>query len=92
LHQQSVWVPGEGIKTQSGGVAQLGERRLCKPEVIGSIPFASTNTSIIDLGKIISLADGANKKFAAWARLMGVEVFGLLFLDIVERGHGSALA
>ena len=25
-----------------GGVAQLGERRLCKPEVIGSIPFAST--------------------------------------------------
>ena len=27
----------------SGGVAQLGERRLCKPEVIGSIPFASTN-------------------------------------------------
>ena len=26
-----------------GGVAQLGERRLCKPEVIGSIPFASTN-------------------------------------------------
>jgi hypothetical protein len=27
----------------SGGVAQLGERRLCKPEVIGSIPFTSTN-------------------------------------------------
>ena len=27
----------------SGGVAQLGERRLCKPEVVGSIPFASTN-------------------------------------------------
>ena len=25
-----------------GGVAQLGERRLCKPEVIGSIPFTST--------------------------------------------------
>src|SRR3546814_5150992 len=24
-----------------GGVAQLGERRLCKPEVIGSIPFRS---------------------------------------------------
>jgi hypothetical protein len=26
----------------TGGVAQLGERRLCKPEVIGSIPFTST--------------------------------------------------
>ena len=28
-----------------GGVAQLGERLLCKQEVIGSIPFASTNTA-----------------------------------------------
>ena len=26
-----------------GGVAQLGERMLCKHEVIGSIPFTSTN-------------------------------------------------
>ena len=29
--------------TLIGGVAQLGERLLCKQEVIGSIPFASTN-------------------------------------------------
>ena len=27
-----------------GGVAQSGERRLCKPEVIGSNPFTSTST------------------------------------------------
>ena len=27
-----------------GAVAQLGERLLCKQEVIGSIPFSSTNT------------------------------------------------
>jgi len=26
-----------------GGVAQLGERLLCKQEAIGSIPFTSTN-------------------------------------------------
>ncbi len=26
-----------------GGVAQLGERMLCKHEVIGSIPFTSTS-------------------------------------------------
>jgi hypothetical protein len=26
----------------TGGVAQLGERLLCKQEVIGSIPFTST--------------------------------------------------
>ena len=25
----------------SGAVAQLGERRLCKPEVVGSIPISS---------------------------------------------------
>ena len=25
-----------------GAVAQLGERRLCKPEVVGSIPIGST--------------------------------------------------
>ncbi len=28
----------------SGGVAQLGERLLCKQEVDGSIPFTSTST------------------------------------------------
>ena len=29
-----------------GGVAQLGERLLCKQEVIGSIPFASTTSEV----------------------------------------------
>ena len=29
-----------------GGVAQLGERLLCKQEVIGSIPFTSTNLCV----------------------------------------------
>ena len=29
-------------RSGSGGVAQLGERLLCKQEVIGSIPFGST--------------------------------------------------
>ena len=28
---------------RSGAVAQLGERLLCKQEVIGSIPFSSTS-------------------------------------------------
>ncbi len=30
-----------------GGVAQLGERLLCKQEVIGSIPFTSTTNSVM---------------------------------------------
>jgi hypothetical protein len=29
----------------SGAVAQLGERGLCKPEVVGSIPISSTKVS-----------------------------------------------
>ena len=31
------------VETLFGGVAQLGERQLCKLEVIGSIPFTSTS-------------------------------------------------
>ena len=27
----------------TGAVAQLGERRLCKPQVVGSSPISSTN-------------------------------------------------
>ena len=30
---------------QDGGIAQLGEHRLCKPGVVGSIPTASTKKS-----------------------------------------------
>jgi hypothetical protein len=30
----------------TGGVAQLGERLLCKQEVIGSIPFTSTSDPV----------------------------------------------
>ena len=29
--------------TSHGGIAQLGERQLCKLDVVGSIPSASTN-------------------------------------------------
>ena len=33
---------GGAASSWRGGIAQLGERLLCKQEVIGSIPFAST--------------------------------------------------
>ena len=35
----------KGGRAALGGVAQLGERLLCKQEVIGSIPFTSTISS-----------------------------------------------
>ena len=34
--------PGIRVLPGNGAVAQLGERELCKLEVIGSIPFSST--------------------------------------------------
>jgi hypothetical protein len=33
---------GSAFLVESGDIAQLGERRLCKPEVTGSIPVIST--------------------------------------------------
>ena len=33
----------EDVRCARGDVAQLGERRLCKPEVAGSIPVISTS-------------------------------------------------
>ena len=33
---------GPGRLADGGAVAQLGERGLCKPEVVGSIPIGST--------------------------------------------------
>ena len=38
---------GESVEFQ-GAVAQLGERGLCKPEVIGSIPFSSTSSRSLE--------------------------------------------
>ena len=35
-----------------GAVAQLGERLLCKQEVIGSIPFSSTNRIVSEGGLV----------------------------------------
>ena len=34
-----------GYAQSLGGVAQLGERLLCKQEAIGSIPFTSTSAA-----------------------------------------------
>ena len=36
------WRVGGRAAMFSGAVAQLGERGLCKPEVVGSIPISST--------------------------------------------------
>ena len=44
-----------------GGVAQLGERLLCKQEVIGSIPFTST----------IGTSTTAAAKLRAWCATFG---------------------
>ena len=44
-----------------GGVAQLGERLLCKQEVIGSIPFTSTNSGHVLCERLPSAVDNVVK-------------------------------
>jgi hypothetical protein len=43
---------------ESGAVAQLGERELCKLEVVGSIPIGSTNLRCAAEVVLRSLGDG----------------------------------
>ena len=40
------------MDTYHGGIAQLGERLLCKQEVIGSIPFTSTISCLNSLNSL----------------------------------------
>ena len=41
--QASVGMPYEIASRRGGAIAQLGERLLCKQEVVGSIPSGSTS-------------------------------------------------
>ena len=36
-----------------GAIAQLGERLLCKQEVVGSIPSGSTSTAVISIANLV---------------------------------------
>ena len=55
-----------------GGVAQLGERLLCKQEVIGSIPFTSTKLGILkgiqffENGRSVKGQDGKGIRRMTW--------------------------
>ena len=42
------------LRRQRGALAQLGERRLCKPEVAGSIPARSMKKALLDAGLSLS--------------------------------------
>ena len=44
--------PGFAVRSKNGAVAQLGERLLCKQEVVGSIP--SSSTSEMGMGSLTS--------------------------------------
>ena len=45
--------------TEHGAIAQLGERLLCKQEVIGSIPIGSTNFELLTTTKSFARAQAA---------------------------------
>jgi hypothetical protein len=47
----------------NGDVAQLGERRLCKPEVAGSIPVVSTNC-VAAVSNVVPVSNRQNESNA----------------------------
>ena len=57
--------PDPPVECHPGAVAQLGERLLCKQEVIGSIPFSSTRKRAVDGGP--SRTHRERKQAAAFA-------------------------
>ena len=44
-----------------GAVAQLGERQLCKLDVVGSIPISSTNVSVAPVDVFTGAAERSLK-------------------------------
>ena len=48
-HNKGETDKGIAARTKDGGIAQLVERRLCKPNVAGSSPTASTSSSTKNL-------------------------------------------
>ena len=59
-----VWDPAIRMLFR-GAVAQLGERGLCKPEVVGSIPISSTTVCPTDLPSTVPSGRPAPDKPAA---------------------------
>jgi hypothetical protein len=59
----------ERRRTEIGAIAQLGERLLCKQEVVGSIPSGSTNP----VGAAVDLSVG-------WPDVVGPEMLVALML------------
>ena len=73
-----------------GAIAQLGERLLCKQEVVGSIPSGSTNSVRASVRKVARSAVGL--KLEAHMLLPRAEIFAVgecrlrNFFYIVKRG------
>ena len=67
------------VGRDDGAVAQLGERLLCKQEVIGSIPFGSTSLTprFWPLEK--------EEKLRTWVEDLRIVAFVLWLFDIVDR-------
>ena len=77
------------LGVRRGAIAQLGERVLCKHEVVGSIPSGSTRRSIgydfcSALGRVLEIEfafDGAPRGESSFEPIMRV------LSDIVKRKH-----
>jgi hypothetical protein len=71
--------PGPPRKFLGGAVAQLGERGLCKPEVVGSIPSSSTMffEKLIKQAQILNLIS---------ARILNLKVVVRVLMERINFG------
>ena len=75
-----------------GAVAQLGERLLCKQEVIGSIPFGSTSlrTRFWPLEKDEIENERRRRAFGSFFGCLTLWIGCKARLDASSRAHGGA--
>ena len=74
------------IREANGAVAQLGERLLCKQEVVGSIPSSSTSE---DVAVLVSPIGCSLHSVQLWASAWSSKLKAVLFFNNSE-GKGSS--
>ena len=83
----------KAVEQEDGAVAQLGERLLCKQEVVGSIPSSSTSIAAAPSRKHYRLPQGSGlgistRRWWKWRKLIVVLLFnnqeGKALMDLMR--------
>jgi hypothetical protein len=74
------------LRCRKGGLAQLGERLLCKQEVIGSIPFASTSEPASGLHLQVRPDVSGRSEFGVHVQVRTPVLFDIVNRFLCDRG------